>query len=76
MELYEGNGRKEKGQYVLRNYLCYLFISGLFVGLLFWCLVGLFVCLKATPDRLLFAKKHDVLINSRNTELFVELRHF
>lgn len=72
MELHEGNGRRERGQYVLRNYSCYLFISVLLVGLLFWfCFF-----LKATPDSLLFAKKHDVLINRRNTELFVELWHF
>jgi len=39
-------------------------------------LVFVFFFLKATPDSLLSAKKHDVLIHGRNTEPFVELWHF
>lgn len=57
---------KEDTMYLEIIHVIYLFLV---------CLLFCFF-LKATPDGLLFAKKHDVLINSRNTELFVELWHF
>lgn len=68
MESYEGNERRERGQYMPRNYSCYLFVCG--VAFFFFFLI------KATPDSLVFTKKHHVLINSGNTELFVEPWHF
>lgn len=72
MEIYEGNGGKEDSMFLEITCVIYLFISGLFVGMLvlwfFFLLNQLltgFIC-----------KEHDVLINSKNTKLFAELWHF